>query len=474
LQKTHMLIPALILVFAGLGYAAPTVELKWNFTGMDSIESPPAVADLNGDGTLDVVFGANTEEANWIYAVSGTDASELWRYGPVRGTVSAIIVDDINGDDMIEVVFAATDGDDGDVIVLNGPLGGLLWKQSGYPKGTWSNVPAVADIDGDGDKEVLYAPRGAILGGSEFNTTAFDAISGDVVWRSPRSTNYKAPVQVVDMDGDGILEVVTIGPGWGWVVDARNGQAKYVLQYCQICDGNFIVTEVNGDGVKDVIAMGDHQTRAFTADTSELAANVTFLWEYHGNRTAYNDMAAADFDGDGKLEVLHFQFTRGGDPLYTTMFCRNVEDGTLLWDLTFQGKFAKTSPALGDLDEDGLPDILVGVDAPDCALLVKGTDGTVMWNATMRQSAHFTGCIADVDGDEKLDLIVGNEDDMLCYGTSTPCAENEIVWGMINRDIHNSAIFPMPQASVISVLGLLALVAVSGKTKLFGTEGRNR
>jgi len=445
--------------------AAPSFQLKWNYSEMPRVfDGSPAVGDLNQDGTLDVVTGVeDAEGTSWVIALSGDTGQVLWKYGPTRG-LGSMLVDDINGDGMVEVVFVTSDKEDGELTVLNGLLGGLIWKQTGYKRTEWCNLPAVADINGDGRKEVVFAPRSD----SGHNTTAFDAVSGDILWESPSSINYKAPVTITDMDGDSQLEIITYHIGPGWVIDG-NGRLKWEMCFGGIADGNFIVTDVNNDGLKDLIVMGAYGVTCFYPNTMNMqmpkyvsgdepvSNNVTMIWQYEGRRTYYNNLVAADFDGDGKLEIVHMESTgKGETPPRGWLLCRNAEDGTLVWNFTSLGGFKKLSPAVGDLDGDGLPDVLAGCDAPSGGFVyvIKGTDGTVLWNQTLPSRVRGIGNIADMDSDGKIDLIFHDASNVLCYETSTTCPKSYVAWPMQSHDPMNTGILPICE---VPASGLLAL-----------------
>jgi uncharacterized repeat protein (TIGR01451 family) len=126
----------------------------------------PAVADLDGDGKLEIVVAT---EDGWIRAYKA-DKTLLWAFNYTQGaTLFATdpVIGDIDGDGNLEVVFGtyvpeaiASDKD--------GPVG--LWALqangtvvSGFPlviptPGIRS-APTLADLDKDGDLEILAATR---------------------------------------------------------------------------------------------------------------------------------------------------------------------------------------------------------------------------------------------------------------------------------------------------------------------------
>ena len=96
----------------------------------------------------------------------------------------------------------------------NAALGAPTLKWSRCWPGTWCETgwyasPAVADIDGDGQVEVLW-------GG--YTLMAVNGATGEVEWHasSPGGSRLWPSIVIADLDGDGSLEIVT-GDGSGYL-----------------------------------------------------------------------------------------------------------------------------------------------------------------------------------------------------------------------------------------------------------------
>jgi hypothetical protein len=216
----------------------------------------PSVADLDGDGRPDfAVWAANQLGGTQaLYAVRH-DGSLLWTLpipvGPKHcaddpeqecvahadcpGSVCKIpetaastpAIADVNGDGKPEVVIWLRDvgeGDRGSIVAFEGATGRELWRvEARDPGGIEPNVSA-ADLDGDGDAEVLW--NGACDG-----FTIVDGAAGRVVYRDLRvaSSSGRDHPAIADADADGRLEVVTgddrglyvFGAGIAWTSGRR-------------------------------------------------------------------------------------------------------------------------------------------------------------------------------------------------------------------------------------------------------------
>lgn len=130
-----------------------TTSWKYKATG-GYCGSPASIADIDNDGSCDVVFTSayqvialsNTGSLKWQYNIPGFEQS-------FRGVALA----DINNDAYPDVVFGTTGGK---VKALNGNNGSLIWSidlaaHYGNPDFEFGHAPLVADFDGDDTLDVF-------------------------------------------------------------------------------------------------------------------------------------------------------------------------------------------------------------------------------------------------------------------------------------------------------------------------------
>jgi len=72
----------------------------------------------------------------------------------------------------------------------------------------------------------------------------------------------------------------------------------------------------------------------------------------------------------------------------------------------------ESSPALGDIDGDGKLEIVVGSN-DDKLYALNGEDGSVLWSYTTGGDIVSSPALGDIDGDGKLEIVVGSNDDKL-------------------------------------------------------------
>jgi hypothetical protein len=164
-----------LLVFIVSGIGIPQIagrliaQPAWSvsYQGLGTFSSP-RVADLNGDGTGDVVFGAGREEFkacdSAIIALDGLTGKMLWHI-PARDQMfgSASFMD-ITADNVADVFIS---GRSSELFAINGKTGEVLWKfDKKQRKEKWYNFynpQFVADQDNDGLKDILISNGGNVM-----------------------------------------------------------------------------------------------------------------------------------------------------------------------------------------------------------------------------------------------------------------------------------------------------------------------
>ena len=130
-------------------------KVLWTAEASGKVRPAPALADLDGDGAVDVVVG---DESGALRALAGGTGKPLWtikngesEYG-ARDYIAAAAIADLDGDGHDDVVAASRDTI---LTAYRGKDGSVLWQHSG-DAGVHAS-PTIADFDLDGKPEVLAA-----------------------------------------------------------------------------------------------------------------------------------------------------------------------------------------------------------------------------------------------------------------------------------------------------------------------------
>ena len=411
---------------------------------------PVVIGDFNGDGKLDVIScrgGVMFGKGN------GT-------FGPVVGSsgASAFAVADFNGDGKSDLLAMSGLPDHACVQLSNGD-GTFVQKQCVSGSGLQATV---GDFNGDGKPDLLVSfpsPSAALM--------KFYLGKGDGTF-----TGMNGPLNLsggkaswVDMNGDGLLDVVISGLQTIDVLINLGGSTFAApVSYAQIGQGEFFAGDLNADGKMD-LALTDPTSAALVVyvgtGLGRLAAPSAFLLRttfFTQNYVNAPTMALGDFNGDGKLDLVAPLWEAQTANGYVTLALGNglgafgTPSATALPGPV--GEF--NSPVVtGDFNHDGKLDVAIftpGSPGSVYTLLGKG-DGTFQAPQTTMFSLDTKGSntncyllAGDFNGDGKLDLLaltanggvtlLGNGDGTFSASSSSVAAElyEGFIAGDFNRD----------------------------------------
>jgi hypothetical protein len=220
-----------------------------------------------------------------------------------------------------------------------------------------------------------------------------------------------------DLDGDGFDDLVVGNPGAPGLRlgDGAGHFGPEIPIDTDAAGGTVAVADMNGDEVLDLVVGSSQTSRLSVALGDDAGGFLPSLDSTLGGGTIVNRLVldVRDGDGDGDIDVL--AVTPAPDPGASNgdaRLFRNFGDGQLgLVGVFPGGQFQPkiVSGLLGDLNADGLPDVvlLTNQGSPNYwtrAWLCQPDAGFVMsWSAQGTLPHH----LADLDGDGDLDLLAG-------------------------------------------------------------------
>lgn len=394
---------------------APTLRMTLPASWDENWLASPAVADLDGDGAMEIVAARHSVLYAWSAAGEllwraawGHSASDADDHGGSRMWASPVVGDFDSDGDLEIAVGSDADGADGTNVAVYDHLGELL---PGWPKhfGGSDEVRSITagDLDGDGLFEVVVnktstGPATAVyeLDGSmrpgwpEVDHGVCDPPApAEACWDFG---GYNQNIGLADFDADGRLDVISTydaigfgifhGDGTPFTTDAdftdrvvTAVEAYHDLALSQQGWGSGdrseftysppAMADVDGDGALDVILVGDHES-----SESTMNQGVTF-WVLHSDMTRPAGWTRPKDTG----APLHEGASLGANIVPT-----------------------RPAPSVANLDDDPAPELLAP--AYDGKLYAFDSDGSELWSyAFGTRSSPYTGAseavVADLNGD---------------------------------------------------------------------------
>jgi hypothetical protein len=369
LHSMRLLLGFLVLASQAAG-AEPSSEIPFRVHTLDLGRNEAcAVADINGDGRLDIVSGENWYQApDW--------KKHTYRSIPFFNNYIDDFSDlpiDVNGDGRTDIVSVGW-GSRTIAWFENPGSENSAWKEHVIDTGQPVEFAFLVDLDNDGERDELL-PQ---FGGKE-SVTAWYEIEGQgaaAKWvkHIVSGKAYGHGIGAGDVNGDGRADILT---PQGWLEAPENPRQTAWQLHAEFQSkehlGFLYVHDVNQDGLNDIVTTAAHDYGIFWLEQSR-KPDGSRSWEKRLIDDAWSQahaMTMADLTGDGRPELItgkrlyaHNGHDPGGRESLGLYWYEQVEvEGKLEWArhiLHYGGRVGggMQIPVV-DLDGDGDLDIVV-------------------------------------------------------------------------------------------------------------------
>jgi len=406
------------------------------------------LADFDADGHADLAVVVScdmsaisqTSVKIFLGRADGTFADGV-KYYTGEGCLDRIILADLNGDGAIDVVTSPSQA-------LLGKGDGTFGPETQPTQANGGSLLSVGDWNGDGKPDLATVSEHTIAvrlgnGDGSFGSSAVYATAvgpGSLV--------------LEDLDQDAVLDIAAA------TFDSRSGNASTVAVLLGAGDGSFrahvdspslpptrrpIAVDLNGDGVQDLVTLNGNTAVGVLLGKGQAQFAPQVTW-----KTAYDiaGFAAGDLNGDGYVDL-----ALANDQSATLTFLFGRGDGTFASERHWNVAGRRPSDlTLIDANGDAVPDIaLVSYETGTLNLLLGNGDGTFRPDRQFPTFEHHASITsADLNADGRADLVTWNSTSLSIHlgagdGGFTRRLDyqgtpNELVAAHVDRDGHQDLV----------------------------------
>jgi len=387
------------------------------------VDSSPAVADGK------VYVGSYD---NKTYCLNASTGAKIWSYTTGSCVVSSPAVADG------KVYVGSLDGK----VYAFGAFGvaqRLLVEEWRYPMfyhyewGWFGSSPAIADLgpdvniigtEPDSDLEIItgsdeWAHYYWELGQDAYGIWRCLDSRGNLEWaQNTKTDEARSSPASIDIAGDGDLEIAG-GTTSGWYVEVMHHIGGFAWTF-----PTQTVAHVSGPFVWPS-----------SPAVADVDPNVSGLEVIIGNR--YNGSVWA-FDGDNTDGVDDgITITSADFPDFPEILGTEGTDWDVLWKFD-TGNDVWSSPAVGDVDNDGTLEVVIGSTDGNVYVL-DGPNGSLEHAFSTGDAVYASAALANLDGDAYLEIVIGsNDNNIYCFQWDAATASTEWTY-LTGGDVYSSA-----------------------------------
>ncbi|HYK45945.1 MAG TPA: VCBS repeat-containing protein, partial [Parafilimonas sp.] len=386
-----------------------------------------AAADFDNDGDADLAVANNRASGGTISILvnKGDGTFKTAVNFPAGQTPYKITVAKINNDNLIDIVVA-NEGEKMNILFNGGSNNFSNRVETVVQSEAWggdlnANVEA-ADIDNDGDNDILYSSS-LTWDGNNTGQIALFRNTGNGTFSPTQLINLgifsggAVDMDVADLNGDGWKDIVGANfsgrIGDGYQVVLNNGSGNFlpaVVKPAGQSTYTLTTADVNNDHKIDVITC-DWYSLQVTVHKNNGNANFPIPPMFNSNNATAGALDAADIDGDGDLDVVSSASSIAAVNVKVTVQ-KNNGNGTFTDGVSYSIRGGGVRAKFRDLNGDGKPDLLfataIGSPPYDFHTAINNGDGTFGARQTWSMNACGWNDIetADLDNDGDLDVVV--------------------------------------------------------------------
>jgi len=405
-----------------IGYTTDDIILE---DSAGSFFSSPKLADIDNDNKLEILIGSYDNKFH-AYKANGTEVPgfPVTTGGLIRSTAAVFL--NPNGSRVI-----AFGSDDGKLYVVDRNGVNLPGFPVQTPKAIKSS-PSLTDLNNDGVREVVvlsgdgkmyaFSLSGALLPGFPVQVQSTEDNFGNlIIMPSPA---------VADLDGNGSKEIIIGTLDKELKVLNSDGSVRFTKTLDSAVYSSPLIAKINSATFRIIVTT---------------ASGSIYIYDNLGNLVTSTNLGAgfvsspvlADLDKSGTPQLI--VATLSGD-----IYKLNAQTLTQMWMLP-SGQQIYASPVIADVDGDNYLDMVYGGQAGYLMPITR--HGYMADTATMRALQPFnswiisTSAVGDIDKDGKMDIVAASMDKKIkAFNLPNTNVNTKVWWGSFGNDLGNSRV----------------------------------
>jgi hypothetical protein len=307
----------------------------------NEISSSAAAGDLDGDGDKELVFGTMD---GTLYALN-KNGTEYLNYVQPDPIIDFPALNDLDNSGSLEIIFIAGNDTSATLYAINNAGDDV----TGFPFTIPERIvagPAVADIDDSGTSDIVIVT----LDSNIYAIDVYGSLKSGFPFLS--SDGIQTPATLADLDGDQDLEIITGNEGGNVYVLHHDGSIMVSFVMEHPIRGGISIADLDRNGQMELLFSGlDQYVHAWNPIVDGEIAG----WPVNIGSVSISEPIVVDLDNDLNLEVI--TATSEG-----TIYISH-HDGSSYQNFPYISQDSiHSTPTIGDLDNDGDYELIVGTE----------------------------------------------------------------------------------------------------------------
>jgi len=374
-----------------------------------------ALYDFDGDGKPDILEEYQYQYKHFSTFTNVGSIGNPGFSGRIDFTGLFTAVADFDGDGKLDI--AGVNTSNFSIYKNTSAVGNISFSQTlttGFP--TASIINAVAgDVDGDGKPDLILL---SFTGATVYrNTSTGGNISFDggtsFTTAASQPGQYKTNMAFTDIDGDGKPDLITIfagccGNGSGSkICILRNTSSPNSVSFASELDISTIsgpedmaVADFDGDGKQDIALITNTSPTVFLYTNTSSVNNISFGagagFALAEQNVALSSITAGDINGDGKIDIAVCDYgNQGISVMLNTSSIGAPAFGTKYF---FSESLRNEGLAIGDVDGDGKPDFSFATELNNNSIAVMRNTTDLLHIHSFSPTSSYTDSVITITG----------------------------------------------------------------------------